>query len=90
VNRTDVHRMVDELPEASLEAAAAWLGRLSDTAITGLQMAPQDDEAFTQDERRAAYRALLGLDGGVSIPLADLTSELEGTDERQYVAECIV
>lgn len=72
--------MVDKLPEISLEAAAVSLRRLRDTAVARLQMAPLDDEPFTDGERRAAYRAMLGLDDGPSVPLADLISELRGSE----------
>lgn len=59
-----------------MEAAAVWLGRVRDPGVANLQMAPPDDEPFTEDERRAVYAALLRLDGGESVPLDDLIAEL--------------
>jgi hypothetical protein len=81
VTRTDLHRLVDELPETSLDAAAVWLGRVRDPGVAKLQTAPLDDEPFTEDERKAVYAAMLRLDGGESVPLDALMAELDLAEE---------
>jgi hypothetical protein len=68
---------VDELPDASVEAAGLWLERVRDPTIARLETAPPDDEPFTEEERRAAYAALLRLDAGEAMPLEALRTELE-------------
>ena len=50
MTRADLHRLVDELPEASLEPAAVLLERAQDPAIARLEAAPWDDEPFTDEE----------------------------------------
>jgi hypothetical protein len=77
MTRAEVHHLVDELPDASLEAAAQWLERARDPAVARLETAPPDDEPFTDDERREVYRALLRLDGGGGIPLEQVRAELD-------------
>jgi hypothetical protein len=76
MTRAELHRLVDELPEASLEPAAVLLERVRDSAVAHLEAAPPDDEPFTEDERREVYRALLRLDAGEGIPLDQLGTEL--------------
>lgn len=80
MTRADLHRLVDELPDTSLEAAALWLGRVRDPGVAKLQTAPLDDEPFTEDERREVYLAMLRLDGGGSVPLEDLIAEFRAAD----------
>jgi hypothetical protein len=75
VTRTDLHQLVDSLPDASLEAAAQWLERVRDPAVARLETAQADDEPFTEEERREVYRALLRLDAGEGIPLEQVRAE---------------
>lgn len=77
VTRADLHRLVDELPDASMEAAALWLNRVRDPMIARLETAPPDDEPFTGEERRQVYAALLRLDAGEAVPLEELLAELD-------------
>ena len=50
-DRAQLHRLVDELPEASLEAAGRYLERAVDPMIAVLDAAPFDDEPLSpQDE----------------------------------------
>ena len=58
MTRADLHRLVDELPEASLEPAAVLLERAKDPVEARLEAAPWDDEPFTDEERRAVDEAL--------------------------------
>ena len=74
MTRADLHRLVDELPEASLEPAAVLLERAQDPVIARLEAAPWDDEPFTDEERRAVDEALA--DPRRSIPWEDAKREL--------------
>ena len=58
MTRAELQRLVDELPEASLEPAAVLLERAKDPVIAALEVIPWDDEPLT-DEERAAHEAAL-------------------------------
>ena len=77
MTRADLHRLVNELPDNSLVAAARWLEQVRDPIAARLDAAPTDDESFSEDERRAEYAALLRLGEGEAVPLEDLVSELD-------------
>ena len=74
MTRADLHRLVDELPEASLEPAAVLLERAKDPVEARLEAAPRDDEPFTDEERRAVDEALA--DPRPSIPWEEARREL--------------
>ena len=64
--KTELHQLVDELPESEIAPAKRFLEYLRDThadpVLRSLLMAPEDDEPLTQDdvaaieEGQAAYR----------------------------------
>lgn len=58
MNRADLHRLVDELPEASVDVVAVYLERAKDPGIARTGVAEWDDEAYTADQRRADLAAL--------------------------------
>jgi hypothetical protein len=74
MTRADLHRLVDELPEASLEPAAVLLERAKDPAEARLEAASWDDEPFTEEERRAVDEALS--DPSRSVPWDEAKREL--------------
>lgn len=80
MTRDDLHRLVDELPDHSLEAAGLWLERMRDPMVARLETAPPDDEPYTEEERLADEPALARLDRGEGIPLDQLMAELEAGD----------
>ncbi len=57
MTKTELHRLVDELPEESLQAAAVLLRRAQDPVIATLESAPYDDEALGEDDLRAVHEA---------------------------------
>lgn len=59
MTRADLHRLVDDLPAESVEAAALWLERLRDLFIARLETATPDDEPLTEEERQAVERLAL-------------------------------
>jgi hypothetical protein len=80
MTRADLHRLVDELPDASLEAAAVLLLRAQDPVIARLDAAPWDDEPYTDEERAEDEVALAAYQRGEGIPLEDLMAELDADD----------
>ncbi|MCO5316353.1 MAG: hypothetical protein M9938_09365 [Solirubrobacterales bacterium] len=57
MTKTELHRLVDQLPEDSLAAVATMLERAQDPVIAKLDAAPIDDEELTEADRAAAEAA---------------------------------
>lgn len=57
MTRADLHRLVDQLPDESLDSAAVVLERVSDPFWGTLMASPPDDEPFTADQRSAVEAA---------------------------------
>jgi hypothetical protein len=53
MTKTELHRLVDALPDESLPAAAILLRRAQDPVVAMLDAAPSDDEELTDEDRRA-------------------------------------
>ncbi len=53
MTKTELHRLVDALPDESLPAAAILLRRARDPVVAKLDAAPLDDEELTDEDRRA-------------------------------------
>lgn len=70
MTRAELHRLLDELPEASLEPVAQLLTRAKDPFLARLDAAPADDEATTAEDLAA-----LG-DTSRGIPLRQVEREL--------------
>lgn len=47
MTRADLHRLVDELPDESVDAAMILLARAKDPVLAALEAAPFDDEPET-------------------------------------------
>lgn len=52
MTKTELHRLVDALPDESLPAAAILLRRAQDPVVAKLDAAPIDDEELTAEDRR--------------------------------------
>jgi len=92
VNRADLHRLVDELPESTQETAFRILRCLRDEAegelaaaltdapedplLRALAAAPIDDEPETPEEAAAVQEAREELARGEFVTLEDLKREL--------------
>ena len=53
MTKTELHRLVDALPDESLPAAAILLRRAQDPVVAKLDAAPLDDEELTDEDRLA-------------------------------------
>jgi hypothetical protein len=54
MTRAELHRLVDELPEESVDAAGVLLIRAKDPLVATLEAAPLDDEPYTGEDRAAS------------------------------------
>jgi hypothetical protein len=57
MTRTELHQLVDALPDESLPAAAILLRRAQDPVAAKLDAAPFDDEELTEEDLRAVKEA---------------------------------
>jgi hypothetical protein len=57
MTRTELHRLVDALPDESLPAAAILLRRAQDPVVAKLDAAPYGDEELTDEDLRAIKKA---------------------------------
>ncbi len=79
MTRADLHRLVDELPDESVDAAVVLLTRAKDPVLAALQAAPFDDEPETEEERRAVAEAHADRERGIEpVPLESLLAEFDG------------
>ncbi len=57
MTKTELHRLIDELPEESLEPAAELLRRAQDPVVAKLDAAPDDDEPLSDEDLQAILEA---------------------------------
>jgi len=57
MTKTELHELVDALPDESLPAAAILLRRAQDPVVAKLDAAPYDDEELTDDDLEAVREA---------------------------------
>lgn len=57
MTKTELHRLVDALPDESLPAAAILLRRAQDPVAAKLDAAPYDDEELTDEDLRPVKEA---------------------------------
>jgi hypothetical protein len=78
MTRADLHRLVDELPDESVNAAVVLLTRAKDPVLATLQAAPFDDEPETGEERSAVAEARADRKRGIEpVPLRSLIAEFD-------------
>jgi hypothetical protein len=58
MTKTELHRLVDALPDESLDAAAVLLTRARDPVVAKLDAAPYDDEELIDEDREDVREAL--------------------------------
>jgi hypothetical protein len=72
MTKTELHRLVDELPDESLPAAAILLRRAQDPVAARLDAAPFDDEELSEEDLRAIRDAR----GEPGVPWSEAEAEL--------------
>jgi hypothetical protein len=74
-----LHRLVNVLPESELAAAERYLEYLAhsaDPVALALELAPEDDEPLTDEDRAAIAEARAEFAAGHGIPSEQLKREL--------------
>lgn len=72
MTRADLHRLVDELPDESVDPAGVLLTRAKDPVLAALEAAPFDDEPYTGDDRAASEEGWTAYQRGEAINVAEL------------------
>ncbi|HEV3093472.1 MAG TPA: hypothetical protein VGY30_03035 [Solirubrobacteraceae bacterium] len=75
MTRADLHRLVDELPDESVDPAGVLLARAKDPVLAALEAAPFDDEPYTGDDRAASEEGWAAYRRGEAINVAELRAE---------------
>ena len=68
--RVDLHRLVVELPDESVDVAGVLLTRAKDPVLAALEAAPFDDEAYTGDDRAAPEEGWAAYQRGEGVNVA--------------------
>ncbi|HEX7609915.1 MAG TPA: hypothetical protein VF380_04500 [Solirubrobacteraceae bacterium] len=80
MTRTELHRLVDELPEASLEAACVMLRLARDPLVAGLEAAVHEDPPFTGAEDGSIEEGWAAYQRGEAFTVSELRAA-SGPDE---------
>jgi hypothetical protein len=75
MTRAELHRLVDELPDESIDAAAILLTRAKDPMVAALEAVPPDDEPYTAEDRLASEEGWAAYQRGEAISIAELRAE---------------
>ena len=75
MTRAELHRLVDELPDESLDATGILLTRAQDPMVAVLEAAPFDDEPYTEDDRTASDEGWEAYQHGEAIKVGELLTE---------------
>jgi hypothetical protein len=75
MTRAELHRLVDELPEESVDAAGVLLICAKDPLVATLEAAPFDDEPYTGEDRAASEEGWAAYRRGEAINVAELRTE---------------
>lgn len=77
MTRAELHRLVDELPDESVDAAGILLARARDPLVAALEAVPVDDEPYTGDDQAASDEGWSAYRRGRAVKLSELRAELE-------------
>jgi hypothetical protein len=75
MTRTELHRLVDELPDESVDAASILLRRANDPLVARLEAAPFDDEPYGKDDADASDEGWAAYKRGEGVHLSKLRTE---------------
>jgi hypothetical protein len=76
--KADLHRLVDELPDAAADEAARRLTELRDPVLAALLNAPDDDEPVTDEDLTAIAEAEEDIARGDVLTLAEWRRQRTG------------
>jgi hypothetical protein len=76
MTRTDLHRLVDALPEESLDPVAVLLQRANDPGLASRDAGPWEDEPIAEEEEAAAIEARHEAERGEVISWDEVRKEL--------------
>jgi hypothetical protein len=78
MTKAELHKLVDELPETSVEVAGKLLRRaVDDPEMARLLAAPKDDEPYTDEQRAEDKAALEAIDRGEGIEWSEAKQRLK-------------
>jgi hypothetical protein len=78
MTKAELHKLVDELPETSVEVAGKLLRRaVDDPEMARLFAAPKDDEPYTDEQRAEDKAALEAIDRGEGIEWSEAKQRLK-------------
>ncbi|HZL48520.1 MAG TPA: hypothetical protein VFC30_05850 [Solirubrobacteraceae bacterium] len=72
MTRTELHRLVEDLPDESINAAGILLRRAQDPLVAALEAAPLDDEPYTEEDETASAEGWAAYRQGEAIKLSEL------------------
>ena len=75
MKRAELHRLVDELPDESVDAAGILLTRAQDPMVAALEAAPLDDAPYTEDDRATSDAGWAAHELGEAINVGELLVE---------------
>ncbi len=78
MTRTELHRLLDTIPDAALETARQALEPLADPFLLALAAAEVDDEVETDAERAAVAEAREDVAAGRVRPWSEVRGQLAG------------
>jgi hypothetical protein len=82
MTRADLHKLVDEVPEARVESVAAVMRRVvEDPEVERLLGIPWDDEPIREEEERAVAEARAELARGEGIEWSEVRKMLDEVDD---------
>jgi hypothetical protein len=77
MTKADLHRLVDALPDSTVDPVGRWLERVGqDPVIAPLDAAPWDDEPSTPEEEEAIVEARAAIARGEGIRWEQAKAEL--------------
>jgi len=75
MTRAELHRLVDELPDESADAAGILLTRAQASMVIALEAAPLDDAPYTEDDRARSDAGWAAYEPGEAIKVGELLAE---------------
>jgi hypothetical protein len=72
MTRTDLHRLVEDLPDESIDAAGILLRRAQDPLVAALEAAPLDDESYTEEDETVSDEGWDAYQQGEAVKLSEL------------------